>query len=73
MLVLERGERLVQRHAGSAGIGEDHVHAVIDQRLHENIGPADHLCGASRLADRSHDKILATGIEISRFSPNMLG
>ena len=31
MLVLESRQRLVQRHAGPARIGEDHVHAVVDQ------------------------------------------
>ena len=36
--VADAGERLVDRHAGSAGISEDRVHAVIQQALHQNVG-----------------------------------
>ena len=36
-------QRLVQRHAGPARIGEQHLHAVIDQRLDEDVGPAHEL------------------------------
>ena len=39
-LVVEARQRLVQRHAGPARIGEDHVDAVVDQRLHEDVGAA---------------------------------
>ena len=39
-LVAEAGQRLVQRHAGPARIGENRVHAVVDQALHDDIGPA---------------------------------
>ena len=31
------GQRLVQRHAGPAGIGEDGIDAVIDQTLDEDV------------------------------------
>ena len=49
-------QRLVQRHAGAAGIGEDHLDAVVDQRLDENIGAALHLSGgAFGRGGRGHD------------------
>ena len=40
-------QRLVQRHAGTAGIGEDHLDPVVDQRFDENIGAALHLPGGA--------------------------
>ncbi len=38
-LLAEARQRLVQRHAGAAGIGENDFDAMIDQALHQNIGP----------------------------------
>jgi hypothetical protein len=37
------GQRLVQRHARAAGIGKQHIDAVIDERLDKNIRPAHEL------------------------------
>ena len=41
-LVRVAGQRLVDRHAGSARIGEHHFHVVIHQRLDKNIGTVHH-------------------------------
>ena len=50
------GQRLVQRHAGSARIGEDHLHPVVDERLDEDVGAALHLPGgAFGRGGRGHD------------------
>ena len=48
-LVAEPGQGLVQRHARPARIGKNRIHAVVDQRLHDDIGPA-HQFLASRAA-----------------------
>lgn len=37
--VLEPGQRLVNRHAGPAGVGEYYLDAVVDQALHQNVRP----------------------------------
>ena len=42
-LVAEAGQGLVQRHARPARVGEDRVHPVVDQRLHDDVGPAGQL------------------------------
>jgi hypothetical protein len=52
-LPLEAGESLVQRHARPARIGEQHLDAMIDQRLDEDIGPVHHL-GLRRLFGSGH-------------------
>ena len=36
-LILKARERLMNRHAGPAGVGEDDIHAVVDQALHQDI------------------------------------
>src|SRR5262249_23624856 len=36
----ELRQGLVNRHAGAARIGENHFHAMIDQALNQDIGPA---------------------------------
>src|SRR5207248_4024697 len=38
-LVAEAGEGLVDGHAGPAGVGEDHLDPVVDQALHQDVGP----------------------------------
>ena len=49
------GERLVQRHAGTARVGEDHVHTVADQRLNNHVGTADEGCfGGAGSGDGGH-------------------
>ena len=42
-LVAEPRQGLVQRNAGPARIGENRVHAVVHQGLHDDIGPAGDL------------------------------
>ena len=50
----EAGERLVERHARAAGVGEDRVDAVVDQRLDEDIGPAREFGLGLGLGDGGH-------------------
>ena len=40
----------------AARIGEDDFHAMIDQRLHENIGAADHLSASRGFDGSCHDR-----------------
>ena len=53
-LVAEAGERLVDRHAGAARIGEDHIDAVVDQGLDQDIGPAGQFVLRLGLGDSRH-------------------
>ena len=53
-LSAEAGERLVQRHAAAARVGEDHFDAVVDQRLHEDIGPAHEFVLGLRFGNSGH-------------------
>ena len=39
-------QRLVQRHAGSAGVGEDVVDTLLDERFDKNVGAGKALCAA---------------------------
>ena len=39
--ILVAGEGLMQRHAGPARIGKDHIHAMGNQRFHYNVGPGN--------------------------------
>lgn len=47
-LVLVPRERLVERHARPARVGEDHVAAVADERLDHHVGPGDEGFGRFR-------------------------
>ena len=38
-LELEARQGLVDRHAGPAGVGEDDLDPVVDQALHQDVGP----------------------------------
>ena len=51
-LVAEPRQGLVQRHARPAGIGENRVHAVVHQALHDDIGPAGDLGFVVRIRRR---------------------
>ena len=51
-LVFEPGEGLVQRHAGPARIGENHIHAMVHQRLNDDISASDHLTRAGFVCGR---------------------
>ena len=54
-LVLVFRERLVQRHARPARVGEDHVHALADQRFDDHIGPDDKRFGGFGAGCSGHD------------------
>ena len=47
-------ERLVERHARPAGIGEDHVYALADERLDDHIGPRNKGGGGGWSGDGGH-------------------
>ena len=59
-LVREAGERLVQRHAGAARVGEDRVDAVVHQRLDEDVGPAGELVFRLSLHHGGHGNYLVS-------------
>ena len=54
-------ERLVQRHARPARVGENRVDAVVDQRLNQDIGPAGELGLGLGLTDSRHGDYLGYG------------
>jgi phosphoglycolate phosphatase-like HAD superfamily hydrolase len=54
--VLGVGERLVERHARPARIGEDHVDPVADQRLDDHVGPGHEAGGGRWSGDGGHGK-----------------
>src|SRR5205823_2369810 len=58
--VLDPRQRLVDGHAGPAGVGEDDVDAVADEALDQDVGPAHRGAGAGGRGTRlAHDLDLA--------------
>ena len=54
--VRDARQRLVQRHAAAAGIGEDRLNAVPHQRLDQDVGPRDQLCLGGGLGGGGHNR-----------------
>jgi hypothetical protein len=46
----------MQRHTGAAGVCEDDLHAVIDQRLDDDIGSGDKLGSGSSFLGGCHGR-----------------
>ena len=59
--VAKARERLVQRHAATAGVGENRVDAVVHQRLDQDVGPAGEFVLGLGFGDCGHGEYLDTG------------
>ena len=62
-LIGEPRQRLVQRHAGPARIGEDRIDAVVHQRLDQDIRPAGEFGFGLRLGYGGHGGTCERGQE----------
>src|SRR4029077_4252308 len=60
------GQGLMNRHTGAAWVGENRFHLVVQQTLHENIGPRLELRGfiAHRSRTPRHHHVTSSAISL---------